>query len=1600
MASVGEVIGIKLNLNGAAEFQVGLEKVSVELQNTQRQAQAAGAGLRGMGAAADDAAEAQRRTLMAMRDSRVEANLLRQANRQLSMQMTDVVTSLASGMPAWMVLIQQGGQIKDSYGGVGAALQGVGGYLRSLINPLTAAGAALAAFAAAGYAGMRQAAELRDALILTGNATGVTAGQFQQLTESVARMSGQSVSGAREILMALVSAGRTSSQVIESQAQAIARIADLSGKAAKDIASAFSDQLDAPLKNAAKLNEQFNFLTMAEYNRIKALTESKRNAEAATLTNELLTKSLADQRSQMGLVERALEGIAKGWGRVKEAVLSVGRPGDEIRDQIAPLERQLQSLRGRLAENQRLGRGDAEIAGLGSLNQSLQAEIMQAEQRLRELYRALDVQNANAAARQQSAADVRRGIAEDQARRSPNNDAARARQSEMDIRAAQDLARLRREDQAQQDADAAARQMLADERKREESYAEWRMQQGDEVARTLIQHEQAVADFLRQQDEARVAELRIRADQQLAAIQRTDQAQAEADATAARAAQERLAADARESLATLQRYDDAVSAAEQAYRQQAAIDARALQERLDADARSSLFLQQRYDDAVNAAEEAYQRQADSFAEYQRTLSDETTRALVADNEALRRFTEQDAAARQRAMDSLGERIGQMRLESDATQLAAEQSISLAEAIELITIARLREMQARMYRPGGEGWREVQAEIDARLELLRLMGDERVRDANLRAAPAAANAWQRTVDQISQSLADGLLNGGMKAGEALKNYFRTLILQPIIRAAVDPIARGITSALGLAGAAGPAAASGGGGGLGGIGSIFSGLSSIGSSIGFIGSGASMTMAGNGMAAFQAAGAAMSGGSIGAGAAIGLGAALPFLALGGILAAGFSRKLKDQGIQGTFGPGGFTGNEFKFYKGGFLTSDKTVLRGLPDDVRVMLSDGFNALRTGTAQMARELGLASESLDTFSKDIKLSFTGLTEEQIQQKLAQELGLVADEMARLVAGSDATADSLRQLYQAVMSERAQLEQRLLQLQGDTTELRRRERENLHETNRALYDRITALEDEQAALEEVKRAAAEAAQALAQQIATLQGELQQSEAQRLSIAQAVVSERTALEQRLLQAQGNTAALRERELQALDPLNRAFARMVFAAEDAAQATAGAAQNLAALAGAGQGISEFVAGLRATGSGNTASLASLRATYNRTLALAQAGDVAASGRITGDARALIDAGLANARTRAEADALAARIATELAALPAAVNYERQQAEALQKLLTHATQVDKAAQDSIDSNTFDTAAEGEKTVAQMRVLVSETVVNSNRLAALNTSIASLTNALTAANEAQRVQREIEALNAQGGTAVQSLASVRGNYSAAYQASAREFVDEMLRAVNPVFGALGLNPWNMRDGSYEGQQRWWDSVNAARQAGDMSRAVQLINEANLQPSGYASPVHLRFPTADAAAAGNTSYSYFGPTAAFNDTLGALNQQLAALKNTSADIDTLRQRVRELGGVPQFAAGGMHTGGLRIVGERGPELEATGPARYWNAADTTAMLGSSQRREELLAAEIRALRAEVAGLRAETRATAENTGKTRRLWERVTRDGESMQVTDVTPAP
>ena len=77
---------------------------------------------------------------------------------------------------------------------------------------------------------------------------------------------------------------------------------------------------------------------------------------------------------------------------------------------------------------------------------------------------------------------------------------------------------------------------------------------------------------------------------------------------------------------------------------------------------------------------------------------------------------------------------------------------------------------------------------------------------------------------------------------------------------------------------------------------------------------------------------------------------------------------------------------------------------------------------------------------------------------------------------------------------------------------------------------------------------------------------------------------------------------------------------------------------------------------------------------------------------------------------------------------------------------------------------------------------------------------------------------------------------------------------------------------------------------------------------------------------------------------------------------------------LPGFYAGGMFEGGLRIVGERGPELEATGPSRIFDAQTTASMLRSGGASNEDVVTELRAMRVQLAQLQQEARRTADAT--------------------------
>jgi hypothetical protein len=151
-----------------------------------------------------------------------------------------------------------------------------------------------------------------------------------------------------------------------------------------------------------------------------------------------------------------------------------------------------------------------------------------------------------------------------------------------------------------------------------------------------------------------------------------------------------------------------------------------------------------------------------------------------------------------------------------------------------------------------------------------------------------------------------------------------------------------------------------------------------------------------------------GTINAGTAIGMVLGGPIgAAIGGAIAGtvnrAFGRKQTDIGIEGTLSTAeGIEGQTYRFLKGGWFRSNKTIREALASDIEIMFDSSIELITKQTRFYANALGLPAKAIDDFTQSIKLSFQGLTEEEINQKIADALvafqeGLVAQYAAILL---------------------------------------------------------------------------------------------------------------------------------------------------------------------------------------------------------------------------------------------------------------------------------------------------------------------------------------------------------------------------------------------------------------------------------------------------------------------------------------------------------------------------------------------------------------------------------------------------------------------------
>lgn len=220
----------------------------------------------------------------------ISAGQYRMAISQLPMQITDIVTSLASGMPIWLIAVQQGGQIKDSFGGLSNTFKVLLNYINPLTVGVASLGIALAAIAKAGYDSWSAQRELANALVLTGGYAATTTGQITALTEEINKNSSATIGSIQEIATSLASSGKYTINQIKQITKTTAEWSAQTGESEKTITGYFDSIAKDPVKGLADLNEQFNFLKEGQLTYIESLRKTKGETEAA----EAATKLFAD----------------------------------------------------------------------------------------------------------------------------------------------------------------------------------------------------------------------------------------------------------------------------------------------------------------------------------------------------------------------------------------------------------------------------------------------------------------------------------------------------------------------------------------------------------------------------------------------------------------------------------------------------------------------------------------------------------------------------------------------------------------------------------------------------------------------------------------------------------------------------------------------------------------------------------------------------------------------------------------------------------------------------------------------------------------------------------------------------------------------------------------------------------------------------------------------------------------------------------------------------------------------------------------------------------------------------------------------------------
>lgn len=262
------------------------------------------------------------------------------AMRMLPAQFTDIATQLAGGQSPWLIMLQQGGQVKDSFGGIIPTFRALMGTISPLMVGVGALSVATGALFYSWYQGSSTLSDFNKTLVLSGNSAGLTADRMLVLARN-GQSAGLTFSQTSEALTELVNAGVRAGANFDAMSQSVSRFSEASGVPVDKVAAAFGKLTNDPTSGLIAMAQQFHNVTAEQIAYVAQLQRAGDEAAALQAANDAATSGFNEQtkslRDNMGTIESAADSLKRAFKSMWDAALDVGRP-DTAQEMVSKAE--------------------------------------------------------------------------------------------------------------------------------------------------------------------------------------------------------------------------------------------------------------------------------------------------------------------------------------------------------------------------------------------------------------------------------------------------------------------------------------------------------------------------------------------------------------------------------------------------------------------------------------------------------------------------------------------------------------------------------------------------------------------------------------------------------------------------------------------------------------------------------------------------------------------------------------------------------------------------------------------------------------------------------------------------------------------------------------------------------------------------------------------------------------------------------------------------------------------------------------------------------------------------------------------------------------